>query len=200
VNSVPFVFLFAFRYITGLSKEMSNRSALLPLAATIVVFAHLVPFGVATRRHLDWPNFRQERLANLSEELTNAQVDPVYDGIGLVNNRPIIHRKWFLHSMNVDRFWEGPGPKLRDMLADRPAPIFIPSYRTDWLPEEDHEFIRERYVPLADDFWVFGKVLPPGGGTFEVVHPGRNLSRNPGGADGTSTGATEGGTHGRNPE
>jgi hypothetical protein len=25
---------------------------------------------------------------------------------------------------------------------------------------------------LADDFWVLGKVLPAGGGTFEIVHPG----------------------------
>jgi hypothetical protein len=59
------------------------------------------------------------------------------------------------------------------MLAARPAAVFIPNYRTDWLPEEDHAFIRERYVSLTDDFWVLGKVLPAGGGTFEVVHPGR---------------------------
>jgi hypothetical protein len=59
------------------------------------------------------------------------------------------------------------------MLAARPAAVFMPSYRTDWLPAEDHAFIRERYVSLTDDFWVLGKVLPAGGGTFEVVHPGR---------------------------
>jgi hypothetical protein len=59
------------------------------------------------------------------------------------------------------------------MLAARPAAVVIPNYRTDRLPEEDHAFIRERYVSLTDDFWVLGKVLPAGGGTFEVVHPGR---------------------------
>jgi hypothetical protein len=26
---------------------------------------------------------------------------------------------------------------------------------------------------MADDFWVLGKVLPVGGGEFEVIHPGR---------------------------
>jgi hypothetical protein len=26
---------------------------------------------------------------------------------------------------------------------------------------------------LADDFWVLGKVLDAGGGTFEIYHPGR---------------------------
>jgi len=62
---------------------------------------------------------------------------------------------------------------VRDMLAARPAAVFIPNYRTDRLPEEDHAFIRERYVSLTDDLWVLGKVLPAGGGTFEVVHPGR---------------------------
>jgi hypothetical protein len=28
-------------------------------------------------------------------------------------------------------------------------------------------------VPLADDFHVLGSALPKGGGTFEIVHPGR---------------------------
>src|SRR5262249_33771943 len=60
-----------------------------------------------------------------------------------------------------------------EMLTAKPPAVIIPSYRTDWLPKEDHEFIRDRYVPLADDFWVLGKVLPAGGGTFEVHHPGR---------------------------
>ncbi|MCC6823586.1 MAG: hypothetical protein IT579_22920, partial [Verrucomicrobia subdivision 3 bacterium] len=48
-----------------------------------------------------------------------------------------------------------------------------PNYRTDWLRKADHDYIREHYVPLADDFWVLGKQLPPGGGTLEIIHPGR---------------------------
>jgi len=49
----------------------------------------------------------------------------------------------------------------------------MPNYRTDWLEDEDHVFIREHYVSLADDFWVLGRVLPSGGGEFQVIHPGR---------------------------
>jgi hypothetical protein len=59
------------------------------------------------------------------------------------------------------------------MLARRPAAVFIPSYRTDWLPEEDCAFIRDRYVSVSDDFWVLGKVLSQSGGSFEIVHAGR---------------------------
>jgi hypothetical protein len=109
---------------------------------------------------------------NLAEGLTDEAKDPVYDGIGLVPTRPSIHFQGFLHSLSIQQVHE-PGHRVRDMLAARPAAVFIPSYRTDWLPEEDHAFVRERYVPLADDFWVLGKVLPAGGSTFEIVHPGR---------------------------
>jgi hypothetical protein len=62
---------------------------------------------------------------------------------------------------------------VADMLAAKPAAVIMPNYRTDWLRKEDHEFIREHYVPLADDFWVLGKMLPAGGGSFEIIHPGR---------------------------
>ena len=62
---------------------------------------------------------------------------------------------------------------LRDKLAARPPAVLIRSYRTDLLSDEDHEFIRDWYVPLADDFWVLGKMLPAGGGEFEIRHPGR---------------------------
>jgi hypothetical protein len=122
---------------------------------------------------LNYSNARQAILMSLAEDLTDPAKDPVYDGIGLVPTRPTIHFQWYLHSLNIQSFVKGPGPRVREMLAARPAAIFIPNYRTDWLPEEDHAFVRERYVPLADDFWVLGKVLPTGGGTFEIVHPGR---------------------------
>lgn len=91
----------------------------------------------------------------------------------MVPTRPSICFYWSLPNVNRPSFAQQQGLRLRDMLAARPAAVFIPNYRTDWLPEEDHAFIRERYVSLTDDFWVLGKVLPAGGGTFEVVHPGR---------------------------
>ena len=110
---------------------------------------------------------------NLAEELTDSQKDSVYDGIGMVNARPVVGEGWFLHRFTILSFLKGPGPRVRDVLAAHPAAVFIPNYRTDWLPEEDDAFIRQRYVSLADDLWVLGKVLPAGGGAFEIVHPGR---------------------------
>jgi hypothetical protein len=170
---VPFAFIFAFRYAKRLTKVFLDLPGLLPVCVSILIFVHLVPFWTATRRHLNRTNARQEQLMALAESLTDPQLDPVYDAIGMVPTRPSIDFRWFLHSLNIQSFTEGPGPRVRNLLAARPAAVFIPSYRTDWLTEEDHEFIRGRYVPLADDFWVLGKQLRPGGGAFEIIHPGR---------------------------
>jgi hypothetical protein len=150
-----------------------EQLSLRPVLVGLLVFAHFVPFGVATRRHLRWTNYDQEARMGLAEELTDPARDAVYDGIGLVPTRPRIHFYWSLPNGNRRSLAEEQGLRVRDMLAARPAAVVIPNYRTDRLPEEDHAFIRERYVSLTDDFWVLGKVLPAGGGTFEVVHPGR---------------------------
>jgi hypothetical protein len=168
----PFAFIFAFRYAASL-LESSNWTPFAPVIAGVVVCAHLVPFATATLRHLDWTNYRQERLMRVAEALTDPNQDPVCDGIWMVPTRPIVDRRTWLHSMTLQGFIDGSGPRFRDFLAARPPAVFIPSYRTDALPEADHAFIRERYVPLADDCWVLGKVLPGGGGEFEIVRPGR---------------------------
>jgi hypothetical protein len=144
-----------------------------PVLVGLLVFAYFIPFGVATRRHLRWTNYQQEARMRLAEGLTDPARDAVYDGIGLVPTRSSIHFCWLLPNVNRPSLAEEQGLRVRDMLAARPAAVFIPNYRTDWLPEADHAFVRERYVSLTDDFWVLGKVLPAGGGTFEVVHPGR---------------------------
>ena len=109
----------------------------------------------------------------LAEDLTEPCHDRVYDGVGMVPTRRSVHFQWYLHSLNIDKFLDGSFASVREMLCARPPSVFIPSYRTDWLGEDDNEFIKDRYVPLADDFWVLGKVLPEGGGTFEIFHPGR---------------------------
>ncbi|MGO8925444.1 MAG: hypothetical protein ACLQU3_00770 [Limisphaerales bacterium] len=173
LHLVPYGFLLAFRYASGLFEAVWGRSALRPVLVALLVFAHFVPFGVATRRHLGWTNYDQEARMRQAEELTDPARDPVYDGIGMVPTRPSTHFWWPLPDVNRPSLAQEQGLRLRDMLAARPAAVFIPNYRTDWLPEEDHAFIRERYVSLTDDFWVLGKVLPAGGGTFEVIHPGR---------------------------
>ena len=173
LHLVPYAYLFAFRHASALFREVRDAPALLPLVGAVVVFVHLVPFCVATQRHWKWPNSRQTRLMRLAEDLTDPMNDPVFDGIGMVLTRPMIDPRSLLHSLTFESLINGSGPRVGDMLAARPAAVVIPNYRTDWLPEEDHAVVRERYVPVADDFWVLGKVLPAGGGTFEVVHPGR---------------------------
>jgi hypothetical protein len=170
---VPFLFLFAYKHALLLSKEISGRAAaLLPTVVAVLIFGYLVPFAVATRRHLDWPNYRQVRLMYMAENLTDPAKDRIYDGIGMVPSRPI-DRRWWLHSFSINSYLDGTGVPVRDLLAEKPPAVFIPSYRTDWLSDEDHAFIRKQYVPLADDFWVLGKKLPSGGGTFDIIHPGR---------------------------
>jgi len=183
LHLVPYAFLFAFRHASVLFREIRDAPALLPAVGTVLVFVHLVPFCVATRRHWDWPNSRQTCLMRLAEDLTDPTKDPVFDGIGMVLTRPIIHPESFLHSLTFESFIKGSGPQVRDMLATRPAAVVIPNYRTDWLPPADHAAIRERYVALADDFWVLGKVLPAGGGAFQIFHPGRYRISSLGGSD-----------------
>jgi hypothetical protein len=90
----------------------------------------------------------------------------------MVPTRPSVHHQWYIHSLNL-RFLKMPGFQIHEILAARPAAVVIFSYRTDWLPEEDMDFIRKRYIALADDFSVLGTALPAGGGSFEIVHPGR---------------------------
>ena len=110
-----------------------------------------------------------------AESLTDPSRDAVYDAIGMVPTRSSIDYHWYLHSLNIQSFLGGKARGVREMLEANPPAVFIPSYRTDWLRKEDWEFIRARYVPLADDFWVLGQLLPAGGGGFSVSHPGRYL-------------------------
>jgi hypothetical protein len=173
LHLVPFAFLFAFRHASALFREVLDNPALLPVAGAVLVFAHLVPFCVATQRHWDWSNSRQTRLMRLAEDLTDPTKDPVFVGVGMVLTRPMIDPRSLLHSLTFESLIKGSGPQVRDMLAARSAAVFIPNYRTDWLPAADHDAIREMYVAVADDFWVLGKVLPAGGGTFQIFHAGR---------------------------
>ncbi|HTL17241.1 MAG TPA: hypothetical protein VL793_08390, partial [Patescibacteria group bacterium] len=173
LHVVPYLFIFSFKYASSLYEQVWPQATLRPVLISTLAFAHLVPFGIATKRHDDMLNWRQGRLMNLAEDLTDPSADPVYDGIGMVLTRPSVHYWWYLHGLNVQDFLNGTGPRVCDLLAARPPAVVIPNYRTDWLSDADHAFISDRYVPVADDFWVLGKKLPAGGGTFEVHHRGR---------------------------
>jgi len=173
VHVVPYAFILSFRYVDSLGAEIWGRAQLRPVLIGVLVFAHLTPFAVATQRHLSRLNWRQERLMSLAEDLTDPANDRVYDGIGMVPTRLSIHSNWYLHGLNIQSFLDGSVCRVSEMLSARPPSVFIPSYRTDWLAESDHDFVTNHYVPLADDFWVLGKVLGQGGGTFEITHGGR---------------------------
>lgn len=169
VNLAPFAFILAFKYAmeAGKGLQLSRESWILVAAVLIVV--HFTPFTVLTYRHVYYPNSRQKQLMRLAEQMTDPAQDPVYDGIGMVPTRRSADFYWYLHSLAAERVNTG----IRDILRVRPAAVFIRSYRTDWLPESDDQFINSRYLRLSDEFEVLGTVLPAGGGSFETVHAGR---------------------------
>ncbi len=173
LHLAPYAFLFGFKHLSYIVQTRDLPMNLVPILVSVLLFTHLVPFGVATRRHQNFPNTRQELLTSLAEETTDPLKDRVFDATGLVSTRPIVDNRTFLHSLNFNSVFQGPGPQIRDLLALHPPAVIICSYRTDWLVARDRDFILERYVPLADDFWVLGRILSSGGGTVEVVHPGR---------------------------
>lgn len=173
LHLAPYAYIFGFRYCASMWNEISAKRLVAPALGAVVVFTHFVPFGMATYRHLEWTNSRQEGLMRLAEDLTDPAKDPVYDATGMVPTRPIVHPRSFIHSFTIRTLNEGPGLRFHDMLAANPAAVLMPNYRTDALLPEDHAYIREHYVAMADDFWVLGNVLPTGGGTFEIIHPGR---------------------------
>lgn len=148
-----------------------------PWLAALVLAVHALPFTLDTARHLSWTNDRQVALMDLAEELTDPKADAVYDGAGLVPTRDSIGFHWYLHSLNIKNYASGKWPTVRAMMTACPAAVLLTSYRTDWLPKEDKDFIRSNYIPLADDFWVLGTGLPAGGGQWVCLHPGRYVFR-----------------------
>jgi hypothetical protein len=144
--------------------------------AALLVCALLVQLGsLAPRLELasHTGNARQRTLMSLAERMTDPQRDRVYAAAGLVLTRESIEPYWFLHSLNLRAFADGTYPTVRSMLRANPPAVLIRSYRTDWLGLEEHKLIGQRYLPLTDDFWLLGDILPTGSGSFECVHAGR---------------------------
>jgi len=173
VNLVPFAFILSYRFLAPLTVRFMDKPRAQALCLTAILLIHLVPFVNATRRHVDWSNRRQRVLMSSAEALTDPVRDPVYDAIGMVPTRRSVGFYWYLHSLNIQSFAENKIPSVPQMLDANPPAVFIPSYRTDWLSNVEMEFIKKRYIPLSDDFWVLGQILPIGGGSFDVVHSGR---------------------------
>jgi hypothetical protein len=178
LNVVPFLFLFCYRFAIAILSELPPTRAVVTVAIVVLGSAQLLPFTLVTRRHFVMSNARQKDVMRAAEALTDASSDPVYDGIGMVPTRRAVHRLWFLHSINVEKFSNGVNESVHEMLAANPAPVVIQSYRTDWLPRVDRDFIRSRYLPLSDDLWVLGTTLNGTSGEFQVFRSGRYLVDN----------------------
>ncbi|HEX7478709.1 MAG TPA: hypothetical protein VF331_12945 [Polyangiales bacterium] len=176
-NLVPLAaigFLGAARLAPELQRLRAPRYAGV-VAACVFAYAHLLPFERSTRRLFDFPNTRQQHVMDLAEAMTDPVKDRVYDASGLVLTRDSIGYHWFLHTLIMKNFSNGTFPTVRRMLAKNPASVFLPNYRTSWLPVPDRVFIAQHYQPLADDYWVLGGRLPAAGGSFACLHPGRYI-------------------------
>jgi len=176
LHFVPYAFLLAFRYGSLLWEQLKllpQRAVFAPVVVSAIAFTHLAPFGVVTHRHWSMTNYHQEQLMNLTEDLTDPAKDCYFDGIGMVPTRKECDQRAFIHGQGLESLYIGSGPRMRDLLAAHPPSVVILSYRTGYLPDEDKDFIDQRYVPIADDFMVLGSILPSGGGTFEIYHAGR---------------------------
>jgi len=173
VNVVPFAFLLACRLVLQVKPIIAGNRPLLVLAVSVFAFSHMIPFLDATLRHINWNNWRQMKLIETAEAMTDPTSDPVYDATGSVLTRHSIDRWWYLHSLLMRQIYDGNQSSVAAMLARNPAAVLIPNYRFDWLRESDWQFIRANYLPLADDFWVLGIRLPPRGGSFRTLRSGR---------------------------
>jgi hypothetical protein len=154
-----------------LASNLEQRRSWLPLVGAILVFTHLVPFAIALRRMESASNYRQERLMRLAEDITDPKNDVVYDAVGMVPTRSIADPRSYLQSNKGIRLV--PGASIQNLLAVKTPAVVIPNSSNDGIHDQSQSSLRERYVALADDFLVLGKILPPGGGTFKIVHPGR---------------------------
>lgn len=173
ITVVPFAFLLAYRFVRQTLPLWAADRSLVVLAVSVFAFSHLTPFFHATLRHLDWNNWRQMKLIAAAEAMTDPASDPVYDAAGLVLTRHSIDRWWYLHSLNMRQLYQSQQSPVAVMLERNPAAVLMPNYRFDWLLETDWQFIRAHYLPLADDFWLLGTQLPPGGGEFRTLRSGR---------------------------
>ena len=175
LHVAPYAFLLAYRYGAILWKQYPQHPAFAPVALSVLVFTHVVPFTATTARHWSKTNDNQELVMTLSEDLTDPDKDTIFDGVGMVPTRKLCDERSLIHGqafLNLVKNTSD-GMQMRGFLKANPPSVVIRNYRTEWMSEEDKQFLRDRYVAIADDFMVLGSQLPAGGGTFEVFHAGR---------------------------
>ena len=110
----------------------------------------------------------------LAENLTAPDADPVYDPIGMVPTRRNLSPEFWVRNPGGSTFSQHSGPLTQGMLDEQPAVVMLLNQHVDVLTDEaGRAFVENHYVRMTDDFWVLGKVLAPGGGSFDIVHSGR---------------------------
>lgn len=168
---VALAFPLVARFVSMFWNKIAAQGAAIPLICGIVLFGHFVPFLVALQKNLHLTNYRQEGLMQLAEQMTAPGKDFVYDEVGMVPTRRSPRYEVAVWNQNTPA--AQPATPLRDIFAAEPPSVIIVGNGFDELSKEDHDFIHGHYVPLADDFWDLGKILPGGAGAFEVIHSGQ---------------------------
>lgn len=169
---VPAIFIGAARAGLKLVPVLASRRytwILVPVLAGL----HFLPWLYWNARHFRMTNWRQVEVMRMAESLTDPAKHRVFDGSGLVPLRDPISRNWLLHTFTIQGFWNGEVKPLREQLAQVETPVFLTSYRTSWLPEEDWAFLRAHYRPLAMDMAVLGFVRNETAFTWEALATGR---------------------------
>lgn len=179
LHLIPFLLIWVLRAqqddgVEGFAPSLTGHKSW-PLLVGTLLFCHIAPFATAAIRHLSWTNERQTHLMEASEALTDPARDSVFDASGLVASRESVGYQWFLHTLVMDSFRNGKLVPLWKQFRANPPQVILRNYRTDWMGHEEQLFLKDNYLALADDCFVLGGVLPPGGGTFNCLHAGRYL-------------------------
>lgn len=168
---IPIAYLFAFRHGSDLVAQLRGHGQVLPMTAGLLAFVVVVPLWRQLGQESEVTNLEQANLMGIAESLTDPAKDTVWDAVGFVPTRE--NASSLARRAASNNSESGLVEMPLDGSGKEPAAVIIPNYRTDQVPPATRDFIRDHYVSVADSFLVLGKILPAGGGNFEIVHPGR---------------------------
>jgi hypothetical protein len=141
------------RVCGGWWDRLPGRRAWLVL---LVLALHVAPGLYRIQRHRHYTNEYQRRVMEWAHRVTGPD-DCVFDGAGLALYRTGPGFYWYLHSLNMNRYFEHRLERVPAMLERCPCPILILNYRWMWLPGSELRWIMERYVQVNKVFWVMGR-------------------------------------------
>lgn len=171
LNFLPFVFFAAIAMVARLpwSEAVRTWALLLLAVANGVGWAN----GRSSEAYARTGNRVQLGYIRAAEALTDPTQDSVLDGVGMVVTRKPPDRDWLLHSSYMSAYRRGERTSFGDLLKSAASPVVMTNYRWGWLPGEEWSLLRERYLPLAKDFWVLGGRFVGPEGHFRIYNDGR---------------------------